>query len=208
MANEPLIRPARHPTLVQIVVPQTGLLRDTLLIVGFSLLIGLCAQIAFRLPFTDIPITGQTLGVLLCGAVLGSKRGTLALLVYLGEGLAGLPVFASGNSAWVPTRFGVPYIAGPTAGFLVGFVGAALLVGWLAERGWDRSVRWTALAMLLGNTILYLPGLTWFALFVGAERAFALGLLPFVPGDLLKLGLVAAALPSAWSLLGRPRATL
>src|SRR5207244_4935931 len=90
-----------HPrqTLAQALVPETGLLRDALLILGFSLLVAVCAQISFSLPFTEIPITGQTLGVLLTGAALGSKRGSLALLTYLGEGLAGLPVFAAGNSA-------------------------------------------------------------------------------------------------------------
>lgn len=195
-------------TLAATVFPRSGLLRDALLVLGFSLFVALCAQIAIKLPFTDIPITGQTLGVLLTGAVLGSKRGGLALLAYLGEGLTGLPVFAGGNSAWIITPRGMPYIVGPTAGFLLGFVAAAFIVGWLAERGWDRNVARSGLALLIGNLALYVPGLVWYAGFVGPVDAVAKGLLPFIPGDLVKLVLVATALPSAWALLGRPRATL
>lgn len=187
-------------------MPRSGLLRDALLILGFSLFIGLCAHISFR-PFPDIPITGQTLGVLLTGAVLGSKRGGLALLAYLGEGLAGLPVFSLGTSAWSMTSRGVPVIIGPTAGFLIGFVIAAVVVGWLAERGWDRSVWRLALALLAGNVLLYVPGVAWFSTFVGPETALTLGVLPFIPGDLLKLALVATAVPGAWALLGRPHRT-
>ncbi len=196
-----------RPTLAQVLVPQTGLLRDALLILGFSVLVAVCARISFSLPLTEIPITGQTLGVLLTGAVLGSRRGSLTLLAYLGEGLAGLPVFASGNSAWTVGPRG-PYIMGPTAGFLVGFVIAAFIVGWLSERGWDRSLERSAAALLLGNLALYIPGLLWFLQFAGPETVFGRGLLPFIPGDILKLVLVAAALPSAWALIGRPRANL
>lgn len=193
-----------RPTLIQVVVPQMGLLRDTLLVLGFSLLIALSAQVAFKLPFTDIPVTGQTFGVLLTGAVLGSRRGGIAVGVYLLEGVAGLPVFALGNNAWSPTRFAVPYIVGPTAGFLFGFPIAAYAVGLLAERGWDRSVERSAIALLIGNLLLYLPGIGWLARYVGPENAAPLGLLPFIPGDLVKLFLAAAALPTAWRLLGKP----
>jgi biotin transport system substrate-specific component len=193
-----------RPTLIQVAVPQTGLLRDALLILGFSLVIALSAQVAFKLPFTDIPVTGQTFGVLLTGAVLGSRRGALAVGVYLMEGVANLPVFALGNTAWTATRFGVPYIAGPTAGFLIGFPVAAYAVGLLAERGWDRSIERSAIALLIGNLLLYLPGIAWLARYVGPENAVPLGLLPFIPGDLLKLFVAAAVLPGAWKLLGKP----
>lgn len=192
-------------TLAQVVLPRQGVLQEALSILAFSALVAVCARIAIYLPFTDVPITGQTLGVLLTGAVLGSRRGALALVAYIGEGLAGVPVFAAGNTAWSPTRFDVPYIIGPTAGFLPAFVLAAFIVGWLAERGWDRTFWRSAAAMLAGNILLYVPGLSWYAGFVGAERALTVGLLPYIPGDTIKLLLAAAVLPSAWKLVNKQR---
>jgi biotin transport system substrate-specific component len=205
-------RDIRYPTLAEALFPRTGetqsgLLRDALLVTAFSLLTAACAQISIPLPFTPVPITGQTLAVLLAGGVLGSRRGALALLLYLAEGMAGLPVFAGGNTAWAATRLGVPYIIGPTAGYLFAFPIAAFAVGWLAERGWDRNLVLTAVAMLVGTVIIYVPGVVWLARYVGPQQAVPLGLLPFIPGDLIKLGLAAAFLPSAWLLAGkfRPR---
>lgn len=196
---------ARVLTLSQAVLPQTGILRDVLLVFAFSGFMALCAQIAIYLPFTPVPITGQTLGALLTGAVLGSKRGALAMLAYLAEGLAGLPVFAGGASAWSLSSIGVPAIVGPAAGFRFAFVVSAFVVGWLAERGWDRNFLTTAAAMFIGNVILYIPGLIWLGwmlkLSVGAT--LTAGLIPFIPGDLIKLVLAAVALPSAWALVQR-----
>ena len=177
-------------TLAQAVLPQTGLIKEVLQILGFSAIVGLTAQITIPLPFTPVPITGQTLGVLLTGAVLGSVRAPLSLLSYLGIGALGVPVFA---------RTGGP----ATWGYLVGFVFAAFVVGWLAERGWDRTIGRSLLAMLIGNIVLYVPGLFWLATFVGADKAIPLGLLPFIPGDIIKLLLAAAVLPSAWALFQR-----
>ncbi len=104
-----------------------------------SALVALAAQLRIDLPFSPVPVTGQTFAVLVVGAVLGARLGAAALLTYLVEGLAGLPVFAGGTSAWTPSSAGVPVIAGPTAGYLVGFVAAAAIVGALAERGFDRT---------------------------------------------------------------------
>lgn len=168
------------------------------LILGFSILIGLSAQISIPLPFTPVPITGQTLTVLLTGAVLGSRRGALAVLTYLAQGFAGLPVFAGG-------KFGLATLFGPTGGYLLGFVVAAFVTGWLAERGWDRNFKTNALAMLAGNVVIYLVGLPWLAVFTGANQAIALGLLPFIPGDLLKLALATALLPIGWRLVRSPQ---
>lgn len=168
------------------------------LILGFSILIGLSAQISIPLPFTPVPITGQTLTVLLTGAVLGSRRGALAVLTYLAQGFAGLPVFAGG-------KFGLAALFGPTGGYLLGFVVAAFVTGWLAERGWDRDFKTNALAMLAGNVVIYLVGLPWLAVFTGANQAIALGLLPFIPGDLLKLALATALLPIGWRLVRSPQ---
>ena len=183
-------------TLSDVLVPRRGLLRDAALVLGGSLLVALSAQIRVSLPFTPVPITGQTFGVLLVGALLGARRGALSLVAYLVEGAAGLPVFAGGAA-------GVQYLVGPTSGYLVGFVAAALVTGWLAERRWDRRVWTAALAMAVGNLVIYGFGLPWLARFVGPEQVLVAGMLPFLPGDALKLVLAALALPSAWRLVGR-----
>lgn len=174
---------------------------DLALILGGSLCIALSAQVAVKLPFSPVPVTGQTLAVLLAGALLGSRRGALAVLVYIGQGLLGLPVFAGGAVGWAR-------LAGPTGGYLIGFVLAAYLVGLLAERGWDRRPATTVGAMLLGNTIIYACGLLWLSGFVGGlAKAVPLGLTPFLPGDLLKIALAAVLLPVGWKLLGRRSAS-
>ena len=175
--------------------PGESLLRNLLLPALGSLLIVLCARI--EIPLAPVPITAQTLGVLLVGALLGSKRGVISLLLYLGFGAMGLPVFAGGASGL--TRF-----AGPTAGYLLGFVAAAAVVGWLCERGWDRRAGTTALAMVVGMAAIYAFGTIWLSRFVGWERVLAVGVLPFIPGDLLKLTLATVALPSGWLLLAGP----
>ncbi|WP_448605437.1 biotin transporter BioY [Thermoflexus hugenholtzii] len=179
-------------------------LADAVLILGGSLLTALMARVEIPLPFTPVPITGQTFAVLLVGAALGSRRGALSMAVYLLEGALGLPVFAGGAA-------GLARLRGPTGGYLIGFIAAAFVTGWLAERGWDRRPATTALAMLAGNAVIYLFGLPWLARFVGGflgpKGALALGLLPFVPGDLLKLLLATFAFPSAWLLVRRARAS-
>ncbi|HXV97650.1 MAG TPA: biotin transporter BioY, partial [Anaerolineae bacterium] len=122
-------------TMIDAVLPQRRMLHNMILVVLFSLLIALSAQIAIPLPFTPVPITMQTFMVLLTGTLLGSRLGAVTLIAYLVEGLVGLPVFAGGTSAWSPSSIpGVPVIMGPSAGYLVGFVFAAALVGFLAER--------------------------------------------------------------------------
>lgn len=162
---------------------------DAGLIVLGSVSIAALAQLALPLPWTPVPITGQTLGVLLCGALLGSWRGGIATVLYLAEGAAGLPVFAGGAAGWL-------HLCGPTAGYLWGFVLAALATGWLAERGWTRRLLSTAAAMAVGNAGIYLLGLPWLALFTGWDRVVWAGLLPFIPGDGCKLLLATLLLPS------------
>lgn len=171
----------------------SALAYNATLILGGGLFVALAAQAAIRLPFSPVPITAQTLAVLLVGALLGSRRGALSMLTYLGQGLIGLPVFAAGAS-------GPAYALGPTGGYLVGFVAAAYLTGWLAERGWDRGIGTALLAMLIGNVAIYALGLSWLSIYVGTQ-ALALGLLPYLAGDALKLALAAAALPAGWKLL-------
>ncbi len=166
------------------------------LIVGGSLFVALLAQVTIPLPFTPVPITGQTYAVLLVGAALGSRRGALSMALYLLQGGIGLPFFAGGATGW-------SRVLGPSGGYLLSFVLVTFVVGWLAERGWDRRFSKCLLAMLVGETIIYGIGLPRLATFVGTERAVALGLLPFIPGDIIKLLLAAASLPLAWKLVGR-----
>jgi biotin transport system substrate-specific component len=188
----------QNHTFADILRPATKRLAwayDAALVFGGSLIVALSAQVAIRLPFSPVPVTGQTLAVLLVGALLGSRRGAMSLLAYLAEGLIGLPVFAGGAS-------GAAYAIGPTGGYLVGFVAAAYVAGWLAERGWDRRAGSAILAMLAGNAAIYAFGLSWLAAYVG-RRALALGLLPYLAGDAVKLALAAALLPMGWKLLGK-----
>ncbi len=167
---------------------------DATLILGATIFIALAARLAIYLPFSPVPISGQTLAVLLVGALLGSKRGSLAILAYLAEGISGLPVFAGGLT-------GPAVLMGPTGGYLLGFVFAAFIVGWLAEKGWDKKVISTIGAMVIGNLAIYSVGLLWLAQFVGASNVFAAGFVPFLIGDTVKILLAAMLLPFSWKWL-------
>lgn len=168
---------------------------DALLVICGSLVVGLCAQIRIYLPFSPVPITGQTFAVLMLGALLGSRRGVLTMLVYLVEGITGLPVFTS--------VVGPAALFGPTGGYLVGFIPAAYLVGRLAEKGWDRRVLSTIAAMIIGDAVLLASGFSWLAILTGFRTAFLTGVYPFLPGDFLKVAMAAAVLPAGWKLLAR-----
>jgi biotin transport system substrate-specific component len=174
---------------------KTSLLNNILLIFAGSVLIALTAKIAVPLPFTPVPISGQTFGVLVVGMALGSYRGALAVIAYLMEGAMGAPVFVS-NSAG---------LAGPTAGYLFGFVPAAFITGYLAENGWDRNPASTAMAMLVGNIMIYVPGLVFLGTLLNLTpgKTLALGFIPFFTGDLLKIALAAGLMPLAWKFLDR-----
>ena len=167
---------------------------NTALILGGSLLIALCAQVSVWLPFSPVPLTGQTFAVLMVAALLGSKRGSLAVLVYLIEGASGLPVFAS-------SRSGLAILFGPTGGYLFGFLLAAFIVGWLAEKGWDRRIWTTVAAMILGTAAIFGCGVLWLSVIVGPITAVQVGLLPFLIGEAIKIALAAAILPIGWKLL-------
>jgi biotin transport system substrate-specific component len=168
----------------------------TSILIGSLVIAGL-AQVAVRLPFTPVPATGQTLGVLVVGAALGARRGVAALLLYLAEGAAGLPFFAAGAHG-----VNLLTLSSVTGGYLWGFVVAAFVVGTLSERGWDRSIRSSLGAMLIGEIIIFTFGVTWLAhaLGVSAEKALQAGLYPFLLGDLMKLLAAAGLLPGAWKL--------
>jgi len=171
-----------------------SLLKDAALVVGAAGLVGLLAQVSVHLSFTPVPITGQTLAVLVCATALGLRRAVAALLLYDVAGLLGVPWFAGHASGYVGASFG----------YIVGFVLAGSLCGFLAERRADRSVWRSVPAMLAGEIVMYAVGVTWLGvdLHLGAGRALALGLTPFVVGDALKATLAALALPAAWKLTG------
>jgi biotin transport system substrate-specific component len=188
---------AKAETLVGAVAAPLGWTRSAAVVVGFSLLTALAAQVAVPLPFTPVPLTGQTFAVLLTGALLGPRLGALAMLAYLAEGAAGLPFFRGGAG-------GVNHFAGATAGYLFAFPAAAYVTGTLAERGWDRRYLSAVAAMALGSLVILACGWAWLAVILrsGAE-AFRLGVVPFLPGDVVKVALAAAVLPTGWALLRR-----
>jgi biotin transport system substrate-specific component len=179
-------------TLADRMWAEAGPWRDAVLVAGGALVVALASQIV--VPLTPVPVTGQTLAVLLVGAALGARRGALSLLAYVAAGAAGLPVFAGGAA-------GMARLTGPTAGYLVGFIAGGAAVGWLCQRGWDRSPGSTFLAMLLGQLLIYIPGVAWLAGLTGLRPALAAGLAPFIFGDVLKAALAALLLPYTWHVL-------
>jgi biotin transport system substrate-specific component len=188
---------AKAETLVGALAAPLDWTRSAVVVVGFSLLTAAAAQVVVPLPFTPVPLTGQTFAVLLTGALLGPRLGALAMLAYLAEGAAGLPFFRGGAG-------GPAHLAGPTAGYLFAFPAAAFVTGLLAERGWDRRFVTAAAAMALGSLVILAGGWAWLALMSGAGgEAFRLGVAPFLPGDVVKIALAAATLPAGWSLLRR-----
>jgi biotin transport system substrate-specific component len=181
---------------------------------GGSILVAGLAQVSFRLPFTPVPITGQTLGVLLVGAAYGPALGVATLVLYLLWGLVGLPVFAPNADGSHDTGLQVLRATSATGGYLLGFAVAAGVTGWLSRRGWDRSLRSSIGAMLLGSIVIYAVGVPWLyhalppaieGKPVTLDTALSLGLYPFIIGDTLKLLVAAGLLPAAWRLLERWR---
>ena len=168
--------------------------RSAGLVIVFSLFIAACAQ--FTIHIGPIPITGQTFAVLLTGMLLGSRLGAAAVIAYLIEGAIGLPFFAGGGAGLV--RF-----LGPTAGYLVAFPAAAFIVGAFAEHGWDKRYPTAVAAMAIGSAIIFLGGWAWFAILTNTSpvAAFKLAVLPFLLGDVIKIALGAAVLPTGWALL-------
>ncbi len=175
-------------------VPRS-LLADITLIVGAAGLVGLLAQISIPLGFTPVPVTGQTLGVLLAGSALGWRRAGLSMSLYLLAGLAGVPWFADHASGY-PTA---------TFGYLLGFVVAGSLLGWLASRGSDRTVSRAVVSMILGEVVIYAIGVPWLAhaLHVSLAKAMSDGLTPFLAGDAIKAAFAGLALPTSWRLVER-----
>jgi biotin transport system substrate-specific component len=180
----------RRLVLADRVFPRHLVVDITLVVLGAALVGGL-AQL--YVPLWPVPITGQTLAVLLVGATLGTIRGALALTVYAALGIIGIPWFSEADS-------GFDVIAGPTGGYIIGFIASAALVGWLSERQWDRKI-FKAIATFLGGTlVVFAFGLPWlaFSLGIGVDLTLEYGLWPFVIGGLIKAAIAALLLPAAW----------
>ena len=188
---------AKAETLTSAVLAPLDWIRSLALVVAFSLLTALAAQVV--IPLSLVPITGQTFAVLLTGALLGPRLGALAMFAYLIEGASGLPFFAAGGSGVGRLLFS------STSGYLLSYPVAAFVVGLLAGRGWDRRFLTAAAAMGLGSLVILLSGWAWLARFTGAAFAWDHGVAPFLIGDAIKIVLAAAVLPSGWMLLRRKR---
>jgi len=187
---------AKNETLLGVALAPLDFVRQVGLVIGFSLLTALAAQIV--IPLGAVPITGQTFAVLLTGALLGSRLGAMAMIAYLIEGAAGLPFFSAGHG-------GLLHLMGPTAGYLIAFPAAAYITGAFAEHGWDRKFFSAAAAMAIGSVVIMFSGWLWFSLVMRTSPAITIfdTFLKFIPGDLIKIALAAAVLPSGWRLVGR-----
>jgi len=186
---------AKSETLLGVALAPLDVVRQVGLVIGFSLLTAASAQVV--IPMWPVPITGQTFAVLLTGALLGSRLGALAIIAYLIEGASGLPFFAGGH-------FGLAHLVGPTGGYLISFPAAAYITGAFSEHGWDRRFL-SAAAMAIGSVVILFCGWAWlsFAFHTPPSVAFVTGVLRVIPGDIIKILLAAAVLPSGWKLLGK-----
>jgi biotin transport system substrate-specific component len=185
-----------HATLADTVWSPAGsapAVRAIVLALIGTALLTLSAKI--QVPFWPVPMTMQTFVVLVLGMAYGWRLAGATVLLYLAQGAIGLPVFAAGG--------GIAYFAGPTAGYLVGFLLAAVAVGWLAEHGWDRSPLRTLAAMLIGTAIIFACGIAWLSTLIGLPQAIGAGLVPFLLGEAVKIALATAILPFAWRFLQR-----
>jgi biotin transport system substrate-specific component len=189
---------AARPTLIDRIWPEATApaLRWAVLAIVGSLLLTASAKAQF--PMWPVPMTMQSFVVLVLGMAYGARLGAATVGLYLIQGALGLPVFAGTPEKGI----GLVYMAGPTGGYLAGFVVAAAAMGWLAERGWDRTLSWSVAAMAIGTVLLFLPGVAWLAVLFGWQKAVAAGLTPFILGSVLKLALAAAVMPLAWKGVG------
>jgi biotin transport system substrate-specific component len=179
-------------------VSSNAILRNIILAIAGSLLLWASAKV--KIPFYPVPMTMTTFVVLVIGMVYGWKLGAATILLYLAEGAMGLPVFAGTPEKGI----GIAYMMGPTGGYLMGYVLAAAICGYLAQLSWDKRTSTTALAMLIGNAAIYIPGLLWLGMLLGWDKPILeWGLIPFIAGDILKLALAAATIPLIWKLSKR-----
>lgn len=186
----------RADTLIGATLAPLDWTRSVGLVIVFSLFIAACAQ--FAIPLGDVPITGQTFAVLLTGALLGPRLGAAAVIAYLIEGAAGLPFFAAGGS-------GLARFFGPSGGYLIAFPAGAYITGAFSEFGWDKRYHTAVVAMAAGSALILMSGWAWYTVITNtpADISFKLSVLKFLPGDVIKIALAAAVLPTGWALLKR-----
>ena len=187
---------AKNETLLQAALTPLDFVKQVGLVVGFSLLTALSAQIV--IPTGRVPITAQTFAVLLTGALLGSRLGAITMIVYLIEGASGLPFFSGGTST-------LAHVMGPYGGYLIAFPAAAFVTGAFAEHGWDRRFLTAAASMAIGSMVIMLSGWAWYSVVMRTSPMLTIfdTVLKFIPGDIIKIALAAAVLPSGWKLVGR-----
>jgi len=190
-----------HPTLMSIAWPtteRTHWLRLVVLAFVGTLLIALASKI--KVPFYPVPMTMQTLVILGIGMAYGWRLGAATDLLYLAEGAVGLPVFTGTPEKGI----GLVYMMGGTGGYLFGYLLAVIAIGWLAERGWDRSIFTTVAAMFVGNVLIFAPGLLWLGILFGWDKPIlAWGLTPFLLAEVFKIALAACLMPLAWRAIGQ-----
>ena len=185
-----------YPNLVNEIWSRPTWARNLLLVAAAVTLLTVSAKL--KIPFYPVPMTMQTFVVLVIGMAFGWRLGSAAIIAYLIAGAMGLPVFSGTPEKGI----GLAYMMGPTGGYLLGFVLAAAVSGFLAARGWDRRVGTTLIAMVVGNVVIYVPGLIWLGTLVGWDKpVLAWGLSPFLMGDLAKIALAMLVLPATWKLL-------
>jgi biotin transport system substrate-specific component len=189
------------PTIANLVWPEsksTNALRFVVLAFAGSLLIAVSSKV--QIPFYPVPMTMQTFVILGLSMALGWRLAGATLALYLLQGMLGLPVFAGSPEKGI----GLAYMMGGTGGYLLGFLAAAIICGWLGEKGWDRNVFKTAAAMFIGNALIYIPGILWLGLLFGWDKPIIeWGLTPFILGDITKIALATAVLPLAWTFLNK-----
>ena len=187
---------AKSETLLGVALAPLDFVRQVGLVIAFSLITALAAQIV--IPIGPVPITGQTFAVLLTGALLGPRLGAMAMIAYLIEGASGLPFFSLGHG-------GLLHLMGPTGGYLVAFPAAAYITGAFAEHDWDRRFFSAAAAMAIGSVVIMLSGWAWFSVLMHTSPMLTVyaTVIKFIPGDIIKITLAAAVLPSGWKLVGK-----
>ena len=183
-----------NTTAIYSKIKPNSLLAELPILATFNMILVACSYLSINLPFSPVPITGQTFGILLVAMALGRVRGTAVVMAYLLEGAVGLPVFAGGSA-------GIAKFVGPTGGYLVGFTASAYLVGYLADKGWDKSFGKTTIAMVLGTVLIFVTGLAQLSFFVPNESLMTMGLTPFLPGAIIKIAIASIILPSVWKFV-------
>jgi biotin transport system substrate-specific component len=184
-------------SIVDCVQPSKKNLRltfDCFAILMGSIFIAFLSQISIPLSFSPVPLTFQTLAILLVGGILGSKRGALSVATYIFEGCLGIPVFAGGTA-------GIAKLIGPTGGYLLGFIFCSFIVGFFLERGWKDRFVFTFIAMTIGSLVMLFFGAFWLSFYVGKANAFSLGVYPFLVGDIIKIGTAALMIPNGWKAI-------